>query len=99
MLARIHMIIDSENEVDIQTIKEQLYHLCPKLSISPDRPYQGKAHSSEFFITAQMSKDEADVLIQQLNNDFDGEDYDLEAYGFNTQMFHPLVYYIHFLLI
>lgn len=98
MLARIHIIIDSENNDDYLTVKEELNKLYPHFSISPARPYHGKAHSSEFFVTANMTQEEADLLILKLNNDFDGEDYDLEAYGFNTKMFHSLVYYINFIL-
>ncbi len=98
MLARLHVIIDSEEEKDYLEVVETLNKLYSGFSISPYRPYVGKAKSSEFFVTADMSKEEADLLIPQLNNDFDGEDYDLEAYGFNTKMFHPLVYYINFIL-
>ncbi|WP_240937772.1 hypothetical protein [Faecalicoccus pleomorphus] len=50
----------------------------------------------EFYSTVQLEKEQAEVLWQTLNNDWDGEFDDCDAYGFNTIMFHPHVYYLQF---
>ena len=44
----------------------------------------------------ELEKEQAETLRQTLNNDWDGEFDDCDAYGFNTIMFHPHVYYLQF---
>ena len=43
-----------------------------------------------------LNEDEIDDLLSKLNNDWDGENDDCQAYSFNTTMFHPNVYYLQF---
>ena len=50
----------------------------------------------EFYATSDLSEDEIDDLLSKLNNDWDGENDDCQAYSFNTTMFHPNVYYLQF---
>ena len=47
-------------------------------------------------VTSDLSEDEIDDLLSKLNNDWDGESDDCQAYSFNTTMFHPNVYYLQF---
>ena len=43
-------------------------------------------------------KEKAQEVLDQLNNDWDGEVDDCIAYGFNTKMFDSLVYHLNFQL-
>ena len=44
------------------------------------------------------NKEKAQEVLDQLNNDWDGEVDDCIAYGFNTKMFDSLVYHLNFQL-
>lgn len=96
MLARLHVIISSEKEDDYQEVKEALLQINPHFSISLSRPYAPIKDHSEFFITFDIEKNEVQSLLDQLNNDWDGEIESCDCYGFNTKMFHPLVYCLEF---
>ena len=50
----------------------------------------------EFYGSATLDSNEIESLLSQLNNDWDGENDDCQAYSFNTTMFHPNVYYLQF---
>lgn len=98
MLARLYVIIESEDIKDYQMIKDLLLQINPNFSISPSREYAGKKDCSEFFVTANLDVTEVPLLLERLNNDWDGEIDDCSCYGFNTGMFHDLVYYLEFAL-
>lgn len=98
MLARLHVVISSEVDKDIETIKQLLLKINPKFSISPARQYQGLKDHSEFYCTCDLLEDEVQPLLDKLNNDWDGESSDCICYGFNTKMFHNLVYHLGFIL-
>ena len=51
MLARLHVIISSENENDENHIKQLLMNMNDNFSISPSRPYALLKNHNEFFIT------------------------------------------------
>ena len=48
MLARLHVIVSSEIDKDINTVKQILLQINPEFSISPARDYQGLKEHSEF---------------------------------------------------
>ena len=98
MLARLHVVISSENPKDYETVKESLLQINPHFSISPYREYAGMKDHSEFFVTFDIQEEDVQALLDSLNNDWDGEMDDCICYGFNTKMFHPLVYYLGFTL-
>lgn len=98
MFLRLHVIISSEKSEDEKLIKDLLYQIKPNLSISPAREYAGLKDHSEFYATGDITAPEVQPLLDQLNNDWDGEQDDCICYGFNTKMFHPLVYYLGFTL-
>lgn len=98
MLARLYVVISSEELEDYEMIKNRLLEINPNLSISPSREYSGKKDCSDFFVTANLEEQEVQPLLDQLNNDWDGEMDDCSCYGFNTKMFHELVYYLEFTL-
>lgn len=96
MLVRLHVVIDTEDTGTEEEIKEQLRSYCPDLSFSPSREQPSLMNCREFYSTVQLEKEQAETLRQTLNNDWDGEFDDCDAYGFNTIMFHPHVYYLQF---
>ena len=98
MLSRLHVIIASEADKDIEMIKQLLLNIDPKFSISPARQYQGLKDHSEFYCTCDLLEDEVQPLLDKLNNDWDGEYFDCICYGFNTKMFHELIYHLGFVL-
>ena len=98
MFLRLHVIISSEKLEDEKLIKDLLYQIKPNLSISPAREYAVLKDHSEFYATVDITVSEVQPLLDQLNNDWDGEQDDCICYGFNTKMFHPLVYYLGFTL-
>lgn len=51
---------------------------------------------SECYITCDLKEEQILPLLQQLNNDWDGDKDDCICYGFNTKMFDPLVYSLSF---
>lgn len=96
MLARLHVIISSEDEKDYQRVKNELLTINPQFSISTSREYAGLKGHSEFYITCDLVENEVIQLLNQLNNDWDGEKDNCICYGFNTKMFDDIVYYLGF---
>ncbi|MFQ8707241.1 MAG: hypothetical protein ACLR9T_14390 [Thomasclavelia sp.] len=54
MLARLHVIISSEENSQVDQIKEKLKQINPKFSISPVRSYPGLKDHSEFYCTLEI---------------------------------------------
>ncbi len=73
MLIRLHVVIDTEDTGIEEEIKEQLRSYCPDLSFSPSREQPSLMNCMEFYSTVQLEKEQAEVLWQTLNNDWDGE--------------------------
>lgn len=96
MRIRLHVVIDQESESLETEIRKQLLEKCPTLSFSPSRPQPSLKDCLEFYGTAELDSKQIDALLAKLNNDWDQDEDDYEAYGFNTLMFHPHVYYLHF---
>ena len=98
MFARLRVIISSEEISDYEMIKQLLLDMNPHFSISPSREYAGIKDHSEFFATLEIKEEEVQPLLDLLNNDWDGDMDDCVCYGFNTKMFHQLVYCLVFCL-
>jgi len=98
MLARLHVIFSSEEDKDYEMLKQELFNMNSNFCISPYREYAGLKNHSEFYITFQIEEKDVQPLLDQLNNDWDGEYDDCICYGFNTKMFNSLVYYLNFQL-
>ena len=96
MNIRLHVVVDKEDENVVQLVQQELDQLCDHLSYSPSRLQPSLAGCMEFYATAKFDEDEVESFLNQLNNDWDGQMDDCEAYGFNTTMFHPNVYYLQF---
>lgn len=98
MLGTLYVVISSSKEEDYQKVKEELLEIYPDFSVSPYKESQMEKDAVEFFATCQITKEKAQEVLGQLNNDWDGEVDDCIAYGFNTKMFDSLVYHLNFQL-
>ena len=96
MKFRLYVVVDREDENIVDEVKVILSKFNSSLSFSPSREQPNLAGCFEFYGTGQGSEDDIQSLIEKLNNDWDGEMNDCSAYGFNTTMFHPHVYYLQF---
>ena len=98
MLARLHVIISSEENSQVDQIKEKLKQINSEFSISPVRSYSGLKDHSELYCTLEIEKNDVETLLDKLNNDWDGPYDDCLCYGFNTVLFDHLVYCLEFVL-
>ena len=90
----MQVVADTEKESDCQEIQKELKSYCPNLSFSPVREQPSLRGCLEFFATAKIDDECKEALIKNLNNDWDEEDDVYTAYGFNTKMFNPKVYWM-----
>lgn len=96
MLGTLYVVLSSSKEEDYQKVKKELLEIYPDFSVSPYKESQMEKDAVEFFATCQITKEKAKEVLDQLNNDWDGEVDDCIAYGFNTKMFDSLVYHLNF---
>ncbi len=93
MKFRLYVVVDREDENIVEEVKSELLKFDSSLSFSPSREQPSLAGCLEFYCTGHG---DVDSLLEVLNNDWDGDSEDCSAYGFNTKMFHPHVYYLQF---
>lgn len=98
MLARLYVMISSHNESDIEQVKNELLTIDSRFSISCHRDCPHLKEGVDFYATININEDEIQLLLNQLNNDWDGDYEECSCYGFNTKMFNSLVYYLDFTL-
>lgn len=98
MIARLYIIISSTNESDEIQIKNKLLNICPAFSMSVSRECPHVKNAIDFYVTADLKEEDVKPILDQLNNDWDGDYDQCTCYGFNTKMFDPLVYYLDFTL-
>lgn len=96
MLTRLYIVVNQEDEDVVNDVKKTIFDRGFSFSFSPSREQPSLADCLDFFGTADLNEKEIDDLLDYLNNDWDGQKDDCSAYGFNTKMFHPDVYYIQF---
>ena len=96
MKIRLQVVVDQEDEAVVELVQNALNEICSKMSYSPSRLQPSLAGCMEFYATGELNEKEIDHLLSELNNDWDGEADDCQAYSFNTMMFHPNVYYLQF---
>ncbi len=96
MKIRLHVVVDKEDDAIVELVQNALNEICSKMSYSPSRLQPSLAGCMEFYATSELEENEIDDLLSKLNNDWDGEKDDCQAYSFNTAMFHPNVYYLQF---
>ena len=90
----MQVVVNTERESDCLQIQKELKAFCPDLSFSPVREQPSLNDCLEFFATAKIDGQCKEKLIKNLNNDWDEEDDVYTAYGFNTRMFNPNVYWM-----
>lgn len=93
MKMRLHVVVEGTEQV-AEDLKVKLTQLQENLSYSPTREQPSLNNCCEFFCTADLTLDEIIALKSQLNNDWEGVEDDCDAYGFNTQMYDPCMYYV-----
>ena len=96
MKIRLHVVVDQEDEAVVELVQNALNEICSKMSYSPSRLQPSLAGCMEFYATGELNEKEIDHLLSELNNDWDGEADDCQAYSVNTTRFHPNVYYLQF---
>ena len=87
--------------VDEEAAKGVLNHLredLPELSFSPLREEPSLNNALDCMATAVVDMTQKDLILSKWNNDWDHEEERngteaYWAYGFNTKMFDPLLYY------
>ncbi len=90
------VVISSLNEEDAFAVQHELSELLPSLSYSPCRAEPSLDDCIEFYASGACDNQAKELLTDTLDNDFDHDEEETEywAYGFNTRMFNPLVYYL-----
>lgn len=92
----MQVVVQSAEESAALEVQKELEALGGRWSFSPVREQDSLNDCLEFMATAAVSEEERDLLIRRLNNDWDRDEKDdlYWAYGFNTRMFDPNVYYL-----
>ena len=98
MLARLYVIVSSNDEKDINGVMQELVSIDDRFSVSCFRDCPHHKNGVDFYATININEEEVQSLLDKLNNDWDGEYDECCCYGFNTKMFNPLVYYLDFTL-
>lgn len=91
--ATLYVVVEGIEE-DVRRIQDELKELLPDPSFSPCREQASLNNCIEFYATWQAEKGRMKEILDQLDNDWSGEEGDYDAYGFNTKMFDKKVYYL-----
>lgn len=92
----MRVVVSSLNEADVLSVQEQLLSFNPDLHFSPMREQPSLDGCIEFQASGHCDKEIKAIMVRDLDNDWDHDEDETEfwAYGFNTRMFNPLVYYM-----
>ena len=93
MRLHLYVVVTPASEDTVQEVENCLGRQLPGLSFSPAMEQASLENCMEFHATADCSRDEALEFLHWLNNDPDGKDGEYWAYGFNTRMADPAIYY------
>lgn len=88
------VVLHSLDEVDVIEVQGELQQRIPGITFSPAREQPSLEGCLEFHASAKVSVALKDELTRTLDNDFDSDEGMYWAYGFNTKMFDPRVYYL-----
>ncbi|EOS60250.1 hypothetical protein C815_01630 [Firmicutes bacterium M10-2] len=90
--ATLYVVVKG-NEQNAKEVQQHLKDIIQDPSFSPMREQASLNECIEFYVTWPIENN-FKTIQEQLNNDWTGEEGDLDAYGFNTKMFDPCVYYL-----
>ena len=92
----MNVVISSLNEAQARRVQKELLEIDPDLSFSPCREQESLNEAIEFRVSGQADEEQKEALIHRLNSAWDKDEDDefYWAYGFNTKMFDPKVYYL-----
>lgn len=93
----MRVVISSLDEEDALSTQQEILSIDPDLSFSPCRAEPSLDGCIEFYGTGPCDEKMKETLLSSLNNDWDHDEDDelFWAYGFNTRMFSPIVYYMN----
>jgi hypothetical protein len=96
MKVLIRAVVASLNSEDVKTVQDLLKSFVPDLSFSPEREVEELEACVEFRATGTVTKEQKEEMIAKIDDDWDMDEDETEywAYGFNTKMITPLLYYI-----
>lgn len=94
MNLHLYVVVKTDNEKDVKEVQEELLKICPDFHFSFWREQESLVDCVEFHATAKVEEKMLKHIYDSLNNDWDGDMDDCTAYGFNTKMFDPRVYYL-----
>ena len=92
----LQVVVQAKEESMAVDVQKELSALVPGFSYSPIREQESLNDCLEFMATGEVDEAGRQLLIKTLDRGWDvDEDEDLYwAYGFNTKMFNPNVYYL-----
>ena len=93
MKLHLYIVVTPALEQTVHQVQTRLRQALPDLSFSPAAEQQSLENCLEFHGTADCTGQEAETFLHWLNNDPDGGDGEYWAYGFNTRMADPAIYY------
>lgn len=92
----MQVVVQTTDEAIGNQVRKELLALAPGLSFSPWREQDSLNGCLECMATGTVTEEERELLLKTLDNDWDQDEKDdlYWAYGFNTKMFDPNVYYL-----
>lgn len=93
MILHLYAVVTPQQESVVEKVQGELKNRLPGMSFSPAVPESSLENCMAFHATAGCSRREAEDFLHWLNNDPDGVDGEYWAYGFNTRMAIPELYY------
>lgn len=88
------VVVTAKSEEEAAPVVQELRDMLPDASISPMREQESLNDAIEFYLSAVVNEAQKEQLLNTLNNDWDEDDGLYWAYGFNTKMWNPQVYYL-----
>lgn len=90
----MNVVVNTTYPEQAMAVQEELLAYVP-LNFSPIREQPELNECLEFRATAKVTDEQKQILIDNLDNDWEEADGAYWAYGFNTKMFNSTVYYLY----
>lgn len=96
--SKVHLyaVIETLDEPEAEAVCDQIRKLDPELSFSPLREQPSLNGCLEVHATGTADAAQKQALLETIDDDWDAneEESEFQAYGFNTKMMNPLLYYV-----
>lgn len=92
----VRLVVNTDRDAVVEAVEAKMKADCPSLSFSPAIPVEELDQCLEARGTATVTSAVKAAILSRWNDDWDvSEDEDCySAYGYNTKMFDPQVYYL-----